>query len=354
MPLLRAITHLDAKRQQRDLRFGLLIKAEFGGIAASLAALWPLGLWLGDFRVMLGLLIVEAVTYFTIAYLFADRPYRIGWNGAVAARALRFGWPVLAGGLLAFAAMQGERLIVANQYTATDLGLFSAALTLAMAPTFVAQRVVNSMFLPLLARHQDNAQGFRHRAELSLETLLVNGLCLMLLYVLAGPTAIRLAYGADFAAGGPLVAILGITFTLRMIRSAPANIVLAKARTMKLLIANAVRFLSLLPAFLIAIRGGSLEAIALTSVAGEAASLLVAYALIAGRDELGPVLARRMPLYGVALALALLLVAMAAGLVGGPIPAIAAVLLWIVAVALCRRFLDYLGHELLKVVPRKG
>ena len=156
-------------------------------------------------------------------------------------RALRFGWPLLAGGMLTFAVMQGERLIVANQYTATDLGLFSAALTLAMAPTLVVQRVITSMFLPLLARERDSEEGFLHKAELSLEALLAGGLGLMLLYVLVGPMALRLAYGAEFAPGAQLAAILGITFSLRMVRSAPTNISIARGHTVNLLIANAVR-----------------------------------------------------------------------------------------------------------------
>ena len=153
-----------------------------------------------------------------MTHVLAERPYRLGWDRAVAARAMRFGWPLLAGGVLTFAVMQGERLIVANQYTATDLGLFSAALTLALAPTLVLLRIVNNMFLPLLARQQDNETGFLNRAELALELLLASGIGLMLVYVLIGPAALRLIYGAEFAAGALLVAILGISSSLRTVR----------------------------------------------------------------------------------------------------------------------------------------
>jgi len=352
MPLLIAMVHLDIMRQQRAMRFGLMVKADFAGQAASLAALWPLGLWLGDFRVMIGVMIVESLARIGTTHFLAERPYRISWDGAVVIRALRFGWPLLAGGMLTFAVMQGERLIVANQFTAIDLGLFSAALTLAMSPTLVAQRVINSMFLPLLARERDNELGFLRKAELSLETLLAGGLGLMLLYVLAGPGALRLAYGAEFAAGGQLAAILGITFSLRMVRSAPTNISIAKGRTINLLIANTVRLVSFPVGYMIALRGGSVEAIALTGLAGEAASLLIAYLLVALREGLGPVLARRAPTYGIALVLALLLVAMAAGLTAGPLPAIAAVLLFLVVLALSARLRGYLATELRR--RRKG
>jgi O-antigen/teichoic acid export membrane protein len=353
MPVLRALWHLDIARQQRAMRFGLRIKADFAGVTAGFAALWPLWLWLGDFRVMLGLLIVETGVVVATTHLLAERRYRLGWDGAVAGRALRFGWPVLASGVVAFAVVQGERLIVANQLTATDLGLFSAALTLAMAPTAIVHRIVSSMFLPLLARHQDNERAFLPRAELMLETLLASGLGLMLVYVLAGPAALRLVYGAEFAAGAQLVAIIGIACALRIVRSASVDISVARGNTVNLLIPSVVRFASFPAAFLVAVRGGSLEAIALTGVAGEAVALVVAYLLVAFREGLVPVLVRGAPAYGIAIVLVLLLTAIAAGLVGGPVPAVAAVLLGGVVVALCRRFLGYLRNELLKVRRRR-
>jgi O-antigen/teichoic acid export membrane protein len=350
IPFVQAISHFDLMRQQRAMRFGMMVKADFAGMAASLAALWPLALWLGDFRVMLGMLIIESLARTVATHMLAERPYRLGWDGAVVARVMRFGWPLLTGGILTFAVMQGERLIVANQYTATDLGLFSAALTLAMAPTLLVQRVVNSMFLPLLAREQDNEAGFLHKAELSLEALLASGLGLMLLYVLAGPLALPLAFGAEFAQGAQLAAIIGVTFTLRMIRSSPTNISMARGHTVNLLVANTVRLVSFPVAYLIALRGGSVEAVALTGLAGEAGSLLIAYALIWLREGLGPVLVRRAPLYGLALLIVLLAVAIATGLVAGPLPAIAAVALWLVVLALSGRLRRYLATSL----RRKG
>jgi O-antigen/teichoic acid export membrane protein len=354
VPLLRAAVNLDGMRQQRALRFGLTVKAELSGMAASLAALAPLWLWLGDFRVMLGMLAVEAGVQIAAGHLLAERPYRLGWSGPVAVRALRFGWPLLLGGTLTFAVMQGERLIVANQYTASDLGLFSAALTLAMAPTLLVQRIVNSMFLPLLARQQDNDEHFLQKAELVLETLLAGGLGLMLLYVLAGPGALRLLYGAEFAAGAQLVAILGITFGLRTIRTAPTNVFLAKGRTLDLLIANGVRLFSFPAAYLIAIRGGSMEAMALTGIAGEAAALLSSYSFIAARAGFGPVMARRASVYLLAALLVLLLAAIAAGLVAGPVPVVCAGALYILVLALCRRFVRYFVDEILKVRAPRG
>jgi O-antigen/teichoic acid export membrane protein len=343
MPLLGAMVHLDIMRQQRAMRFGLMVKAEFAGMAASLAALWPLWLWLGDFRVMLGLLFVELVARIATTHLLAEWPYRIRWSGAVAARALRFGWPLLAGGMLLFVVMQGERLIVANQFPATELGLFSAALAIAMAPTLLVQRVINSMFLPLLSRERDNEAGFRYKADLSLEALLVSGLGLMLLYVLAGPAALRLAFGAEFAGGAHLAAILGITFSLRMIRSAPTNISIAKGHTVNLLVANAVRLVSFPVAYLIALRGGSVEAVALTGLAGEAASLLIAYALAAFREGMAPVLRRRAPSYAIAFVLVLLVVAIAAEWARGPLPFIVAAALFLVVLVLSARLRDYLA-----------
>jgi O-antigen/teichoic acid export membrane protein len=347
MPLLHAAVHLDFMRQQRDMRFGLTVKADFAGAAVSLAALWPLGLWLGDFRVMLGMLLVESLARIGTAHVLAERPYRLGWDGAVAARALRFGWPLLAGGMLTFAGVQGERLIVANQYTATDLGLFSAALTLAMAPMIIVQRVVSGMLLPLLARERDNEAGFLRRTELSFELLLACGLGLMLIYVYAGPLALPLIYGPDFAPGAELVAILGIAFALRMIRSGPTSVSIAKGRTIHTLYANSARLVSFPVAYLIAIRGGSISTVALIGVAGEAASLILAYSLTVGLG-LGPMLLRRAPVYALALVLILLLVAVSAGFFAGGLSPVVALALFSAVFVLCLQSPDHFARTLLR------
>lgn len=353
IPVLRALNNLDTARQQRSMRFGLMIKTSLSGMVISLMAIGPLYLWLGDYRVMLGVIVIEALAWTGTSHLLAERRYRLGWSRAVTGRALSFGWPILLGGMAGFATLQGERLIVANQLTATDLGLFSAALTLAMAPTLVVQRIVSRMFLPVLARHQDDEDAFRQKAELSLESLLVTGLTLMLAYVLMGPFLLPLVYGAEFAAGAPLVAILGITYTLRMVRASPSSISIAKGHTINLLLANILRFASFPAAFLVAVQGGGLVAIAMTGIAGEAIALIAAYALIAIREGMAPVLARRAALYGISSALALLLIAMSVEIVDGAAPALAAMVLWLIALTRCQRFFKYLGSEVYKLRLRQ-
>ena len=101
-------------------------------------------------------------------------------------------------------------------------------------------------------------------------------------------------------------------------------------------------------AYLIATRGGSVEAIALTGLAGEAASLLIAYGLIAAaRGWVRPSPGARRST-AIALVLVLLLAAMAAGLVAGPLPAIAAMALFLAVLSLSARLRGYLATRLLK------
>ena len=54
--------------------------------------------------------------------------------GEYARRLLTFGWPLLVNGLLMFGIVQGDRLIIGTAYSVYDLGIYSVALTLAMAP----------------------------------------------------------------------------------------------------------------------------------------------------------------------------------------------------------------------------
>ena len=54
VPLLNALQHFDIHRLNRNARFGPLIAVNAVPAMLSLAVVWPLAIWVGDWRVMLG------------------------------------------------------------------------------------------------------------------------------------------------------------------------------------------------------------------------------------------------------------------------------------------------------------
>ena len=103
--------HLDAACQQRDMRFGASVWLDtVPQVVTTLAA--PLAKWLGDYQVMLYVVIGQVVMMTLVSHLVAERPYRWAWDRVIIGRMLRFGWPLLINGLLMFAIFQGDKAIV--------------------------------------------------------------------------------------------------------------------------------------------------------------------------------------------------------------------------------------------------
>jgi O-antigen/teichoic acid export membrane protein len=57
VPLARGFVHLDLARVQRSLVYRPQVAAEFSSQLLATLAAWPLGVWLGDFRVVLWIML---------------------------------------------------------------------------------------------------------------------------------------------------------------------------------------------------------------------------------------------------------------------------------------------------------
>lgn len=273
-PLLHALAHPDMIRYQRQMRFAPMLKAEVGAVAATLFVMWPLTLWLGDYRVMLIVMLLEYGLRTLASHWLAERPLRVTWDGHVAGTALRFGWPLLLSGIVVFGTLQGDRIIVANTFGAYDLGLFSAGLTLAMAPSLLAGNVAGSFFLPLLAGVQDDNTQFQARAQLAIQLTMLAGGIVMIAFVVAGPAVFVYLFGDAYKPGATISTILGMAFAFRLIRAGPMTVVLAKGQTYALLTTNLVRVMELPIAVGLAYHGYSIITLAYAALAAEAISAL--------------------------------------------------------------------------------
>lgn len=280
-PLLHGLNNLNIMRMQRQMSFGPQVKAEFAGAVVSLGLLWPLAVWLGDYKVMLIALLAEHLVRCIATQVIADRRFSIAWNKADFIRALKFGVPLLLSGMLAFAALQGDRVIVGNQFTARDLGLFSAAATLAMTPCLITAKIAQSFFLPLLARVQDDQAKFDRQAALTLQTMLLIGAGAAIAFSLLGPAIFNVAFGEKMLEGTAYVVPLGIAFSMLLVRSGSMlPIALARGFTSNPLLGNLVRLVSLPIAFVVAINGGSILDLVLVTIAAEIASLALTATLL--------------------------------------------------------------------------
>ena len=305
VPLIRALRHNGSVAMQRQMRFGSTAVLSISAPLIALIAVWPMAMWLGDYRVMLVQILLMAATTTVVSHLVARRRYRVGWDLSVVRRAFSFGWPLLINGGLTFAVMQGDRMVIANQIGPYELGLFSAALTLAMTPTLIAARSLRVFFMPLLSRLQDDREGFAGAMVATMQVVLCAGAGVAVGAAILGPWLFPLVYGDAFAPGTEAFLWLSLMFAMRLVREGPTTVAMSMAHTRNPMYANMVRMISLPLAFWAAASGYSMITVVAISTAGELCSLALSIALL--RMRMGEARLDRLALpYGLALTLAVI------------------------------------------------
>ncbi|SFG82814.1 Membrane protein involved in the export of O-antigen and teichoic acid [Palleronia marisminoris] len=280
-PLLRGFQHVDIHRQTRESRHGPVILVGLWPAGLALAAVFPLAMWLGDWRIMVISLVLQEVVALATSHLLSRRPYRIGFDTAAWSGLMRFGWPILLQGIVLFAAFHGDKILVARSLGLETLGVFAMGMTLTLTPALILARSVQSGFLPLLTRAPDRAV-----AAATVEAGIVGaaGLAAVAAFAL-GPVVLPIL-GAGFAPLAELLALLGVQQALRVFRSGATTVALGAGRAKVSLCADAVRAIGLAPIAIILWQGGGLYEIVLVGTAFEAFACLVAFVGI--RDRVPP------------------------------------------------------------------
>jgi O-antigen/teichoic acid export membrane protein len=288
VPLLRGFVHLDLKRLQRRMRFGPQVLTEVGSQALLTAAAWPLAHWSRNYAAVLWLVIVQAAVLALLSHALAERRYRWCFDRAQARRLWGFGWPLLLNGLLMFGIFQGDRLLIGAAYSMLDLGLYSAALTLALAPSMLLGGMVTSLMLPLLSVAQDDPPQFRRRYALCVDTLgLLAGL-LAIAFACLGPLLLSGLLGAQYAAGGAYLTLLGLAQSARLLRVGPTLAALALGDSQNSMWSNVWRLSGVVAAALLALRHAALLFVPLAALAGELLALGYSVVRLARRHGLAP------------------------------------------------------------------
>jgi O-antigen/teichoic acid export membrane protein len=277
VPLFSGLQHLDPKRFQREMVYGPEVRVVVGSHLVATAAAWPLAVWLGDYSAMLYVVLLRAGTQNILTHLYAQRPYRWGFDRTALKRILSFGWPLLANGLLLFGILQGDRIIIGwkqTHFSLADLGLYSMAWSLTAAASVLVGRVANPILLPLFARGTEQGRGLNRHFSLSCQMLAVFGTASAIFFILLGGPVMALIYGAEYGQASAFIAWLAAMQAMRILRQAPTQAAIAQADTRNPLIANLARSLSLVAAMVAALVGAPLVWIAISGWAGETLALL--------------------------------------------------------------------------------
>ena len=306
VPLLKGLTHLDARRMQRRLSHGPFALTEMGPqLIATLATLPILWIW-HDFTAVLWLSVVQAAAGVIVSHMVAERAYTLDIDRRHLTRLVTFGWPVLLGALPLIAVYHGERAVIGHFRGVEALAGYTAAFLITMVPGLIASKLALSLMLPVLAARKDDSGRFNLQSRLMFEAGGILAAAYVVFFAVAGEHVLSIAFGARYQGLGPLVSWLAIMFAIRMLQAAPGTVLMALGDTRTLLVAGVLRAAALGLAFHVAVVGGGLIEIAAAGAAGEFISLLyITWRLEAARTDLGAAFLGRAALLVPPIALAL-------------------------------------------------
>jgi O-antigen/teichoic acid export membrane protein len=277
VPVLNALQHFDMHRLNRQMVFGPLILTKVVPIAVSLLLVWPLAAWLGDYRVMLWALVVQAVVMMVSSHVTAKRSYRLVWDRAVIGESLRFGWPLLLNGAFLFGVFQGDKIIVGHLLGLEPLALFAMGFTLTLAPSLVMANSIQNFFLPQLSRGDERFGMF---AQVTSQTGLFGGMVLVIAVAALGPPLVSLVLGAKYIGLEPLLVPLAVLQAIRIAKAGPSIVAMSKGHTTNAMWGNVPRLISLIVIWIVLHGDASLITVIWIGCLGELAGLIVAAVLM--------------------------------------------------------------------------
>lgn len=289
VPVIKAFEHFDIHRLNRQMRFWPLILT--GGVPAltSLLIIWPLAVWLGDWRVMLWAILAQIAVMTLTSHIVAERPYRLVFDRSIMKNSLRFGWPILVNSILMFCVFQGDKFIVGRVLGMEALAIFAMGMTLTLAPTLVVAKSAQNFFLPLLSKLDRNTEKeearFQHIAMVATEGHMLFGVSFVCFIVIFGQLIVNILLGPKFDGLLSIFTLLAVLQCLRVFKGGPSSVALADGRTESPMIANTIRVLLLPIGYIVAVRTGRIDYIIALAILGELSGFVVSLFLIWWRSK---------------------------------------------------------------------
>jgi O-antigen/teichoic acid export membrane protein len=280
MPVLKGFAHLDMHRFQRERRFLPAVVSETSAQALSTVLALAFGYWLHDYRAMLFALLGQNLVYVCASQIFAVRKYELKWNVTHVRQAMNFGWPLLLNGFLMFGIFNGDRMIVGNHLGVGVLGWYSVAFMLTLMPSGLIAKVLDTLCLPLLSRHQDDEARFKQLAGATLEAGCLIGVLMAVGFALLGGPLVHILFGAKHSAAVTVLIMLGVMQAIRIAKTGPSVVAIARKETTNPMVANVVRVLFVPVALLVVNMGYDVIEVVYVAIAGETLALLVSFLLL--------------------------------------------------------------------------
>jgi O-antigen/teichoic acid export membrane protein len=279
---------LDVYRHNRRLGFGRVVLTSVVPQVVTTLAAWPLAATFRDYRAVLCIFLGNSILATLMSHLVAKHYFFPRFDLKWTRESLKFGLPQFVTGLVQFGNFQGDSIIIAAAYSLSQLGEYSVAMTMAMAPGLAILRVGGSISLPLLAEVKESPSKFSSRYGLYAQLMALIGCLISLAMLLCGEQAIRLMFGAKYAGVGVLATWLIAAQSLRILRGAAVAAATSHGDTVNNLISSLWRLSGLGLALVVGLLRWSLTWFAIAGFVGEAVALVSALTYLNSRHSIAP------------------------------------------------------------------
>ncbi len=291
-PILRGFSHFQSVVAQRTLSFGPSNWVDVSGQLASLLALLMASLWIRDWRLGLIAVLAQAATNLLVSHLVAKQPYR--WDRQTERlKAIRaFGLPLVANGALVVLTIYGDRFVLASApmlspksgITLEDIGAFNVVFGLAFTLSMGLFRIINNLFLPILAKSQSNQVLLNIQIRKAGLVVALLAVLIMVVALFVGPMGVQWIYGQRYNLGLVLIGLIAIGQALKLLRANANLISLAMGDSKSILWSNLIRSLGIGLATMSCIFGGGMVMIVASGIVAEALSLMIAIVLLRAKQ----------------------------------------------------------------------
>jgi len=279
---IRGGANCDYRERQRHGEYLPALVVEGGSNVIAMLAALPLALSTRDYTVLAWTSLLQASAFCILSHVVAAHPFRIGIDRASLVRSLRYGIPIALNGALMFLALQGDRLIVAVNFSAAELARFALAAQLTLLPALIGARYVLASELPRFASLARQPAGFEGYLAARLSWVAGIAVLGVLGLGLFGNLLLEAFYGGEYRVLSAVLWLLAAASGLRLIRAVPSTALMALERTQLLFLSNLPRLVTLPVAVAAVALGGGVTAVVAIGAVGEALSLAVALVTLAG------------------------------------------------------------------------
>lgn len=205
--------------------------------------------------------------------VFAPRRYLPGFDVREARRLLRFGGPLAGANLVGFTLVNIDFMAIGRLAGPLHLGYYNLAFTVASWPPSVFSTILQSVTMPALARVRGGVSEVARHVNAAVATLCAVAFPVTAMCVVLAHPLVTVAYGATWAPAAPILVVLALFGSVRVVLLLFSDVLVVMDRTRQLLHLQVLWLSVLAPAMFFAVyRGGAFWA--------GVAQVLVAVALV--------------------------------------------------------------------------